>query len=271
MQRNVGIIGTGRVGTAIGFALDKKGYPIIGADRNSRKVRPFYKRLKLKFISLSNQTIAEKAKIIFITTQDSEIAKVYNEILPYLRKNQTIIHCSGVLNNSIFKAADKKGIIIIGLHPIQTFPTIKQAIGATKNIYYSIEAKGKAKTIAKQIVKDLEGIPIFIQAKDKPLYHIMCVFASNYLVALMSAVLDIAQVMKIKPTKALKMLEPLINQTLKNIKKSGIEKSLSGPIERGDIKTIKSHLTILRKRMPQLLPLYQTLGLKILNLLRRGS
>lgn len=272
MKYSIGIIGTGRVGTAIGYALYKKGYSIIGADRNPKKIHLFKKLVGRSDIA-SNREIAKRLKVIFITTQDSEIIKVYNEILPCLRKNQIIIHCSGALSNSIFKGADKKGIITIGLHPLQTFPTIKQAIGATKNIYYAIEANppqaDKAKALAKRIVKDLKGIPIFIQGKDKPLYHTMCVFASNYLVALMSAVIDIAEVLKIKPKTAFKMLEPLIYQTLKNIKKSGIKKSLSGPIERGDIKTIKFHLTALRQRMPKLIPLYQTLGLKTLMLVSK--
>lgn len=270
-MQKIGFIGTGRVGTAIAYALKSKEYQIIGAnDQNQKKTKAFYNLLKLKHQRTTNREITQKADIIFITTQDSEIEKVYNKIFPYLREDQIIIHCSGVLNNSIFKDANRKGIMTIGLHPIQTFPTIRQAIGGTKNIYYAIEATGRAKQIAKRIVRDLEGTPVFISGKDKPLYHTMCVFASNYLVALISAVIDIATQLKIKLHIAFRTLEPLITRTLRNVKKDGIEKSLSGPIARGDVNTITSHLAVLNKKIPKLLPSYYALGLRTLDLAKWG-
>ncbi|MBS4015869.1 MAG: DUF2520 domain-containing protein [Candidatus Latescibacteria bacterium] len=268
LSKKIGVIGTGRVGTTIGYNLKKSGHQIIGAaDLKQKNVRQFCQILKLKYRKLSNVDIANKANLIFITTQDAAVEKVYCQILPYLKKGTVLVQCSGALSNTIFKKARKKRIIVIGLHPIQTFATIRQSIKATKNIYYAVEAEPKARPIARKLVAALHGNPVYITSKDKPLYHAMCVFASNYLVSLMSAVLDIALALKIRPNLAFTMLEPLIKQTLDNIQKDGIEKSLTGPIMRGDIETIKSHLKILEKKLPHLLPLYQTLGLKALSLL----
>lgn len=269
VQYTIGIIGVGRVGSAIGYTLRKNKKQIIGAtDINNRKVKKFYRLLKIKYQYLNAIEIAKKSNLLFITTQDSQIEKVYQEILPYLRKRTVIIQCSGALSNRIFKNKKRKDIITIGLHPIQTFTSNQQSIKAIRNIYYAIEAEGEAKKIAQSIIKDLQGRPIFIKSKDKPLYHVMCVFASNYLVTLMSAVLDIANELEIKPTLAFKILTPLINQTFNNIKRNGVQKSLTGPIERGDIETIKTHFEILNKKTPELIPLYQTMGLKALDLLK---
>lgn len=96
----------------------------------------------------------------------------------------------------------------------------------------------------------------------------MCVFVSNYLNALIGSAMDIAKKLKIKPETAYRALEPLIYKTLENIKNSGIEKSLSGPIERGDINTIKTHHSVLNNKIPELLPLYRVLGLKTLTLVK---
>jgi predicted short-subunit dehydrogenase-like oxidoreductase (DUF2520 family) len=272
MKMTIGIIGTNRVGTAIGYKLRQRGCQIIGGtDLKQKNARRFYQTLKLKYRKLSNIDIAKKANLIFITTQDAAIEKVYCQILPYLKKGTVLVQCSGALSNTIFKDARKKDVVVIGLHPIQTFATIRQSIKATKNIYYAVEAELKARPIAKKLVAALDGNPIYIKSKDKPLYHTMCVFASSYLVSLISAVLDIARVLKIRPNLAFTMLEPLITQTVNNIQKDGIEKSLTGPLERGDIETIKSHLKILEKKLPHLLPLYQTLGLKALSILKKNQ
>jgi predicted short-subunit dehydrogenase-like oxidoreductase (DUF2520 family) len=43
------------------------------------------------------------------------------------------------------------------------------------------------------------------------------------------------------------LISPILYSTLSNIKKSGAVNALSGPVERGDIKTIKKHLSVLKK------------------------
>lgn len=269
MEKVIGIIGTGRVGLAIGYRLQQAGCQVIGgADLKQKHARRFYQILKLQYRKFSNIDIASKANLIFITTQDQAIENVYQQILPYLKTRTILVHCSGALSNLIFKGANRKNIITIGLHPIQTFSDDKPAT-ITKNIYYAVEADTQARPIAKKLVRDLQGRPVFIKSADKPLYHTMCVFASNYLVALMSAVFDIARILKIRPRQTFSLLEPLIRQTWDNIRNNGVEKSLTGPIARGDIVTIKSHLIILEKKLPELLSLYQILGLKALKLITK--
>ena len=46
---------------------------------------------------------------------------------------------------------------------------------------------------------------------------------------------------------AFDILNSTINTTLKNIRKNGADNALSGPVDRGDIKTIKKHITALKK------------------------
>ncbi|MCX8014834.1 MAG: DUF2520 domain-containing protein [candidate division WOR-3 bacterium] len=273
-NKTIGIIGTGRVGCAIGYGLSKSPnvqIRIFANDKVKRKARNFYQLLNLKYQALSNQKVAQLADIVFITTNDSEIKRVYQEIYPYLRPNQIVIHCSGAYSNAILQKPQKaknKRIVKIGIWPIQTFTTLKPNIGMLKNCFYVIEATGKAKRIGKEIVDALQGHSIFISNKDKTLYHLIGVFASNYLVALLSAVADLAKYLKQKPAKIFQLFTPIIAQTLENIYKTGVEKALSGPVARGDTDTINLHLTVLSRTLPKLLPMYKVLGLKTLDLIK---
>jgi predicted short-subunit dehydrogenase-like oxidoreductase (DUF2520 family) len=52
----------------------------------------------------------------------------------------------------------------------------------------------------------------------------------------------------------------LIEGTLSNIEKVGVRKALTGPIARGDVKTVKKHMEDIGSRRPDLLALYKLLG-----------
>ena len=61
-------------------------------------------------------------------------------------------------------------------------------------------------------------------------------------------------------------LQPLIQATLSNISQHGTAKALSGPIARGDVNTIATHLYELEGVSQQLKNNYADLGLKALEL-----
>jgi len=45
-----------------------------------------------------------------------------------------------------------------------------------------------------------------------------------------------------------------------NIEKAGIPAALTGPVARGDIKTVERHIKAIGEKSPELLDLYNTLG-----------
>jgi predicted short-subunit dehydrogenase-like oxidoreductase (DUF2520 family) len=52
----------------------------------------------------------------------------------------------------------------------------------------------------------------------------------------------------------------------------GISDALTGPISRGDAETIRSHMTAMQKRSPELIGLYRQLARKTVEVARdRGS
>jgi len=55
-------------------------------------------------------------------------------------------------------------------------------------------------------------------------------------------------------------LKPLIEGTLSNIGKVGVQKALTGPIARGDVKTVKTHIEEIGLKKPEFLALYKTLA-----------
>ena len=55
----------------------------------------------------------------------------------------------------------------------------------------------------------------------------------------------------------LDILKPLFYNTAKNIHTSGVSESLTGPVSRGDINTINSHLNLLHRKFPKYVEYYK--------------
>jgi predicted short-subunit dehydrogenase-like oxidoreductase (DUF2520 family) len=108
----------------------------------------------------------------------------------------------------------------------------------------------------------LGGRWIILKPGDKVLYHAAAVFASNYLVALVKLATDLWQNFGVPQGQAVKALLPLLRGTLGNIDNVGLPNCLTGPVARGDLGTIRTHLHELEKKAPHLLHIYSELGLQ---------
>ncbi|MCX6151853.1 MAG: DUF2520 domain-containing protein, partial [Ignavibacteriales bacterium] len=71
----------------------------------------------------------------------------------------------------------------------------------------------------------------------------------------------------VKRYTSFELMKPIIETTVRNAGKNGVAKSLSGPIDRGDIETIKQHINALKKFKGNklLLPNYIYQSLMLLN------
>ncbi|MCX7902903.1 MAG: DUF2520 domain-containing protein [Caloramator sp.] len=103
-----------------------------------------------------------------------------------------------------------------------------------------------------------------LSKKDKAKYHAAAVFASNYLVVLSKITKSLLLDCGINEEFIIDAIYPLMEGALLNIKEKGIEDALTGPIVRGDHKTINMHLESLREYKD----IYKKLGLVALEIER---
>jgi predicted short-subunit dehydrogenase-like oxidoreductase (DUF2520 family) len=260
---NFAIIGAGMVGTAIGFLLTKAGHKVIAiADKSPAALKRALPYTGGKAFRKPLEAV-RKSDCILITTPDDVISSACKEIsLCASLKGKFIFHMSGAGGLDLLEPAKKAGAAVASIHPLQSFSSIDQAIKNIPGSYFAITADKKDQTTAKNIVRDLGGIPFFISSDQKPLYHAAACIASNYLVSLMNTVESIYQAIGMNEKDARKAYLPLVYGSLKNIENSGSISSLTGPIARGDFGTIKKHMTAINKNLPQYSSMYSSLGLR---------
>jgi predicted short-subunit dehydrogenase-like oxidoreductase (DUF2520 family) len=268
------IIGFGRLGSHLYYALNKSGKFKVSYVVKSSKV-------KIDPVKLN------ASEIIFICTGDSSIQKTAKELIStkYNLKGKYIFHTSGAHHSGLLNPLENKGAYTGSFHPVQTFESRAKGMNTKfMNIYIAIEGSNRALKKGGKIAKSLRSKTIFLWKEDKVLHHINSVFASNYLVVFLSLLETTSHELSItytdkkifkngfKKSSFFNIYKPLIEQTLLNIEDKGITKSLTGPIERNDINTIKLHLKTLKTRMPELLKFYVMMGTEAVKIAqRKGS
>jgi predicted short-subunit dehydrogenase-like oxidoreductase (DUF2520 family) len=78
---------------------------------------------------------------------------------------------------------------------------------------------------------------VAIDAQFKTIYHSAAVFACNYLVTLLDVAQQAYAKSGIPPEASLKLIEPLVRETVDNVFRLGPAEALTGPIARGDLAT----------------------------------
>jgi predicted short-subunit dehydrogenase-like oxidoreductase (DUF2520 family) len=150
------------------------------------------------------------------------------------------------------------------LHPLQTFASIDEAIHNISGSTFALEGDEPAMAAGRLMAAALKGTVITLKPGDKVLYHAAAVTLSNYLVTLMKTAAEFWQSFGIPQDEAVKALLPLLKGTVNNIEQVGIPDCLTGPIARGDVRTVEKHIIALRREHPELLEIYRVLGLKTL-------
>jgi|ERR1051326_2601627 predicted short-subunit dehydrogenase-like oxidoreductase (DUF2520 family) len=264
----VSIVGAGTVGSTLAVALSEKGYPILSViSRTGRRAISLAKAVNCARASTQIGDIDPETQLLLITVSDGAIAGIAENAgaLKTLKfKKLFAAHCSGVHTAGVLDPLKRKGALTGSLHPIQTFPSGQSPArlrAKLRGIYYGLEGEPEAIARAEQIVRDLEGKSIIIPEEMKPLYHVACVFASNYLVVFLNTISELSRTIHLKASWT-EVFGPLMTTTMEYTVKQSAAASLTGPIVRGDSSTVDAHLRALAEHAPQFLPLYTIAGIE---------
>ena len=267
----IGFIGAGIVGTALAVRLSEHGYSIVAvADLRFEAAEKLAGGIQGCDMQADNRGVAEHSDLVFITTSDENIGSVAAGL--HLRAGQNAVHCSGAASLDILHPAWEAGTDVGSFHPLQTFASAEQALSNLPGSTFAIEAEGELFETLKEMAEALGGRWIKLTPENKPLYHAAAVFAGNYPVTLMNVAVTLWEQMGFSKKEAQEALLPLMRGALNNLASGDLAESLTGPIARGDLGTIKSHLENLRDKAPDFLHIYCCLGLATIPIaLAKGS
>jgi predicted short-subunit dehydrogenase-like oxidoreductase (DUF2520 family) len=270
-RHTVGFIGAGKVGTALAIQLVKAGYPVVAVfDLDLNAAQELAVLVPGCSVCESAQEVANDSEHVFITTPDDFIRHVAAQLV--WRPLQHVVHCSGAVSIDVLEAPERAGSLVGSFHPCQAFANADQAVQNLPGSTFAIEARGNLLHTLQDMASHMGCDSIVLKPGHKPLYHAAAVFVSNYVVTLVSLATGLFENFGISTAQATRVLMPLMQGNLNNIKNIGLPDCLTGPIARGDVSTIQKHIAAFQEHEPSLMRFYGELGLKTIPIaLAKGA
>lgn len=243
----IGFIGAGKVGTTLGVYFTKNGIDIMGYYSKTFEHAEAAAVLTSSNVYASLEELAKACNLIFITTPDAEIPKVWQQLSNFNLREYIIIHTSGALSSKVFLDIEKTGAHGFSVHPMYAFAYKDGRLDGLKDAFFTIEGEAAKLLEVRELLEVLGNTILIVNDETKPLYHLANVMASNLILALIKTSVQCFTMCGIDENNALEALMPLIQGNIANIGEKGLVGALTGPVERNDITTIEKHLRVVPK------------------------
>ncbi len=267
---DIAIVGAGVVGTAIGVLAARAGYPVVAlASRTRASAVRAAERIGPDVAVRDPVEAAGAGQLVLLTVPDDAIEPLAAELARAraLRPGAVVAHCSGALGSEVLAGlAEACDASAASLHPLQTFPTVEAALESLVGCYAFCEGEPEALDTMLALARAIGCVAMRITPQRKALYHASACMASNYLATLQEAAIAAAVLAGIGRQPARQALAPLVAATAKNISALGPGAALTGPIARGDVRTVQRHVEALRIADDRLADLYCHLGRRTVDL-----
>jgi predicted short-subunit dehydrogenase-like oxidoreductase (DUF2520 family) len=251
----VGIVGTGRVGSTLGAALARAGHEVVAASGVSAQSRDRAERMLPGVpIRATDDTVAA-ADFVLLAVPDDILRPLIAGLADTgaWREGQLVAHTSGAQGIGVLDPAAARGVLALALHPVMTFTGRPEDLDRLEGAAFGVTALDELRPVAESLVVEMGGEPVWVPEPARPLYHASLTVASNHLVTLVndaSSLLDAAGVAE--PSR---LLAPLLSASLDNVLRLG-DAALTGPVSRGDVATVATHVRTLRAAAPDVLASY---------------
>jgi predicted short-subunit dehydrogenase-like oxidoreductase (DUF2520 family) len=251
----IGIVGAGAVGTALGVALRRAGWPIKAvASRDPGRRERFTSLVEGSRAFAEPTALMDEVELIIVAVPDDAVARVAGDLHMY--SGQAMVHTSGALDASVLAPAMAAGTQVGSFHPLVAFADTERAVAALHGATIAIEGDDQLAALLARMAEAMGATAVRLAPGSKSAYHAAAVLAAGGFVALLDAIAELGAVAGLDEQGSLAIYGPLIEQTLANARALGIRAALTGPITRGDRGTLEAHLDALRAHAPDVLDLY---------------
>lgn len=213
--RRVRIVGPGRAGTSLAWALTDAGWdvaPTLGRGDDLAGA-------------------AAAVDVLVLATPDGALRQVARTVRP--EATTVVAHLSGARGLDVLAPHPRRAAV----HPLVALPTPE--IGSRRLVGAWFAVTGDER--ASDMVAALRGRSFAVADGDRATYHAAAVIASNHLVALLGQVERLAAQVGVPFEAYLDLAE----DTLANVRALGPGAALTGPAARGDESTIRRHVRAL--------------------------
>lgn len=274
---SVGIISAGRVGTALGYALERVEHVVVACSAISWESRSRAQRRLPETSILPVPDVAQRAELLLLTVPDAELPSLVSGLATtgVVRPGTIVVHTSGANGVAVLAPLTELGCIPLAIHPAMTFTGADEDIARLPDACFGITAADEVGyAIGQSLVLEIGGEPFRVPEHARTQYHAALAHASNHLVTLLLDAVDTLRA-SLRGQELLgqelvgdapgglaeRVVGPLARAALENALQRG-QAALTGPVARGDAAAVAAHLAALRALDSQLAQAYRADSLR---------
>jgi len=242
----IGLIGAGRVGIALSRSLQIHGHSIVAAhaisEKSQKRVQEFLPATDL----LSIEKLIESVQTVLIAVPDDVLPDLVRGIAQTIgfKKHQFVIHTSGRFGIDVLSPATVQGALPMAIHPAMTFTGASNDVDRIVGCPFAITTTEELLPIAAALVLNMGGREYIVDEDNRAIYHAALSHAANHSSIVVNQAKTVLQNIGIENPGL--FLAPLVNAAIENSLTMGLD-ALTGPLVRGDVETVRSHLLALKE------------------------
>ncbi|MGV1086634.1 MAG: Rossmann-like and DUF2520 domain-containing protein [Mycobacterium sp.] len=273
----VGIISGGRVGTALGTALERAEHVVVACSAISAASRRLTERRLPDTPIMPVPDVADSAELLLLTVPDSELPGLVKGLAATgaVRRGTIVMHTSGANGIAVLEPLTAQGCLPLAVHPAMTFTGADEDIERLSDACFGVTAADETGyAIAQSLVLEIGGEPFAVREDARTLYHAALAHGSNHVVTLIADAVEalraalagqglLGQEMVLDSPGGLaeRIIAPLARAALENTLARG-QAALTGPVARGDASAVAAHLAAMNAVDPQLARAYRADSLR---------
>ena len=275
---SVGVISAGRVGTAVGAALERRGHVVSALVARSERSRELAARTLPEARVADPVEVARIAELLVLAVPDTALPTVVAELAEAgaVRPGHIVLHTAGAVGWSVLRPFVDVGAVVVAAHPAMTFVGSCEDVERLEGCAWALTAPDEiGLTVGQMLVMETGGLPVIVDESRRALYHAALAHGANHLVTLVNdAVEALGAALVAHPGDgtepdvgpdpdglAARVLSPLLHAALDNALARG-DAALTGPVMRGDAVTVARHLDVLEDLDVDLAGGYRALALR---------
>jgi len=246
-ENRFALIGAGKTGIALAYHLVKAGYiPAFLWNRSPDRIDTARNYVTFQKVSTAIESIPQSIDWIIIAVADDAIATVARNLSRVIKegKGKRVFHISGAWDSGLLNDLQARHCRTGSLHPLLSVPDIETGIRMMGSAVFSCE--GEISDDLRQLAESIGGAGIQLDGDQKSLIHLSAVFVNNFQTVTIQALKRLALTKNISGEMLATLLKTVTQQAIDNAWSGSLSESLTGPVVRGDQKTIAKHLDQLK-------------------------
>ena len=256
-KKRFALIGASKTGTALAYHLEKAGYtPAFLWNRSRDGINRARGYVNFQKYSTDIDSMPQNIEWIIIAVSDDAIQKVARNLSMVLKdgSGKKVFHISGAWDSGLLGDLKVRNCRTGSFHPLLSIPDVETGIQMMSNAVFSCE--GEIAGDLQRLAEVIGGTSIRLNADQKSFVHLSAVFVNNFQTVTIQVLKQLALSKNITGENLSILMKTLSQQATDNAWSKSIGESLTGPVVRGDKKTIDKHLNQLESS-PELKDLYE--------------